>query len=712
MIPLRAAAAAGMFAVLSNGAMAGDSSGGFSLGVQNVAGQAEGTAIASDGDGPAFGATTSSTTYVSTPVQTAPDWSAEAYSAQAASATGAGAVAITDGAVSVGVTTVFKTGSGQPGLASASSAASLAYEGTFGSYTSEVFASAIIQETAYGYVISAAAGDTTSATAAQAGVTTSSDSVSTVFVKGNNVLVESRGEALTQISGNGGTYLVANAVAIAVARATQYGLTSTSNATANESIAPANANSQSPATNIKGNRAASVPYGQPGSGLIVPSPGDYYANAGAGFALSPTLFTGFGLGWQGAYASGSGYDAPLATALLSWAYNDRVQLYSSLQYQGYTLDSRYLAYGDARVVTGIRIDPDHQDFLDSQSLDRLEAQLAAARRPTGTELTVSGGYSWFGLPDMKMATVVGGPYFDQALEQEKNSDGNLNGWRTDARLANFAAEALPDGILASFGVSGFFSNYQGVSRSRCMYGETTDCAIVNILDTDPNNENNTGPFGNLNVKVSRNVDYYGAAIDAHLGYWAPDGLKDGPAAEVLSPLKVGLALRDLSEAADLTSTDPLVSVPVRYKENLDTFYYGGFLGIEQKAVFGDGWIAAVDGTGGPYGAATQYRGRYNGYAVSYSSGYVQDSGSLDLSLDKAAFIGTLRLDLKRELGWGTIGVFGLGEYFSYVPRMLYNNNDQAGGPPWGIIGTQVGTHIGSSDAFNFTAGLSVFVPVN
>ena len=153
-----------------------------------------------------------------------------------------------------------------------------------------------------------------------------------------------------------------------------------------------------------------------------------------------------------------------------------------------------------RVTAGVRIVPDGQDLLNGESLESLAARLADARRPANADLTVSAGSSWFALPDMKMVTVVGGPFFDQALGQETNGSGNLNGWRTDARLANFAEGRLPDGTPASFGVSGFFANYQGTTQSHCMYSLTTDCAIVNIVDFDPNNENNTGPFGNSTRK--------------------------------------------------------------------------------------------------------------------------------------------------------------------------------------------------------------------
>ena len=91
-------------------------------------------------------------------------------------------------------------------------------------------------------------------------------------------------------------------------------------------------------------------------------------------------------------------------------------------------------FSEVRVISGVRIVPDGQDLLHGESLNSLITRLGDSRKPANSELTVSGGYSWFGLPDMKMVTVIGGPWFNQALEQQNNGDGNLNGWRTDARL--------------------------------------------------------------------------------------------------------------------------------------------------------------------------------------------------------------------------------------------------------------------------------------
>ena len=72
----------------------------------------------------------------------------------------------------------------------------------------------------------------------------------------------------------------------------------------------------------------------------------------------------------------------------------------------------------------------------------------------------------------------------------------------------------------------------------------------------------------------------------------------------------------------------------------------------------------------------------------------------------------LRIGLNRNIGWGSVGVFGQGEYLSYVPRIAYNNNDQAGGEPWGLVGTQVGTRVKSDDALNYTGGLNVSFKLN
>ena len=420
-------------------------------------------------------------------------------------------------------------------------------------------------------------------------------------------------------------------------------------------------------------------------------------------------------GWQRVDEIGSGahYNTSFADARVGWDYNAHVQLYTALHYQTFDMQTQDAQYSDMRVLAGLRVIPDGQDLLSGESLDSLFGRLADSSKPLNSQLTVSAGYSWFGLPDLKMVTDVGGRWFNQSLGQEVNGEGSLSGWRTDAGLANFANGALPDGQPVSFGMSGFFASYKGTTNSHCMYGLTTDCALVNIADSSSSMPGNTGPFGNLYTTTRRDVDYYGLAVDGRLNSRAADDPKDGPLSQDWSPFRLGLAMRKISEIASLTSVDPLVSLPVRYKESLRTLYTGAFVGVEESKALGDGWMLSLDARAGLYYADTEYQGRYNGYSFLFPTGYFQEAGTVNSSLDRGSFIGTVRLDLKRHLPWGTVGAFAQGEYLSYVPRIAYNNNDQADGVLWGgITGTQVGTSIMADSAFNFTTGLNISIPVN
>ena len=185
-------------------------------------------------------------------------------------------------------------------------------------------------------------------------------------------------------------------------------------------------------------------------------------------------------------------------------YSSHVQFYTTANYQTYDIKWQDSGYNELRVASGVRIIPDGQALFTGESVQSLVERLGFAGTPSGSQLSVSTGYSWFGLPDMKMVTVMSPPVAgpgtmpSQALRQETNAS-NADGLRTDLRLANFAEGALPDGRLLSFGLSGFYANYQSGSHTHCMYTVTTDCAIVNIVDFSSTQPNNTGLGGELNV---------------------------------------------------------------------------------------------------------------------------------------------------------------------------------------------------------------------
>jgi hypothetical protein len=414
--------------------------------------------------------------------------------------------------------------------------------------------------------------------------------------------------------------------------------------------------------------------------------------------------------WQDVSEIGSSlnYRFDSINSVLSYDYSTHLQLYTSLHYEYFSADLRTPEYDRFRILAGVRVIPDGNQILPLEPAGGYKdfVPTGTLRLPNDATLTASIGYSWFDLPAMKMVSRVGGPLWNEAIGQFENSDGGISGLRTDIRLEKLAEHQLPDGQMLAFGFSGFYAHYDGTDKTRCMYSAKQDCAFVNIADVSRNFENNTGPFGDLHINTYRQADYYGVGVDVRLADVA-GGYKDKPAS-ALSPLRLGFAFRGLDESTKVTGTDPLVCDPVRYREWLNTRYYGTYVGLDKTfPVDNSGWMFAVDGTAGLYYARSQYLGRYSGYAPMYGLGYVEDTGTANDTATHGAFIGTLRLAMNKNFGWASAGVYGQADYLSYAPKVIYNNNDFAGGLPWGIAGNNPATHIGSGDAMNYSVGLSL-----
>jgi hypothetical protein len=413
--------------------------------------------------------------------------------------------------------------------------------------------------------------------------------------------------------------------------------------------------------------------------------------------------------WQDVSQIGSNiaYRSDALDGAIAYDYSTHLQLYTSVHYEYFSTDWRDTEYDRFRILAGMRIIPDGAPLLPLEPAGGFKDFVPGGpmRFPGGATLTASAGYSWFSLPAMKMATAVGGPFWDEAVGQVENIGGGFNGLRTDLRLENFARQQLPDGQTLAFGLSGFYAHYSGSANTHCMYSATQDCAFVNVVDASKSLENNTGPFGDLRITTRRDVDYYGAAADVRFA-GPGGGYKDDGA--VLSPLRFGFSFRGLDQNTKLTAVDPLVCDPVRYKEWLNTRYYGAYAGYDRTfPVAQTGWMLGVDGTAGLYYARSEYVGRYSAYAPVYGVGYVEDAGAAKNEFAHGAFIGTLRAGLSKDFGWMSAGFYGQAEYLGYAPKILYNNNDYAGGAPWGIVGNNATTHIGGGEALNYTVGVSV-----
>lgn len=406
------------------------------------------------------------------------------------------------------------------------------------------------------------------------------------------------------------------------------------------------------------------------------------------------------------------YHAKRGGAELSYDLSASTQLYAGALIEYVEEDVSDADYRRLRVGAGARVILGDQVSTDTSAKGAFlrDDRPIVFNLPKG-ELEISAGYSWLVMPEMRMTTVVGGEFLDEALFQLEDHDGKFEGLRTDLTFRDFAEHTFSNGQWMAFSLSGFFSYYDATDRSACDFTVTTDCVFVNIVDFDPDEENNTGPFGQLRTTTDREVRYWGVSVAGQPGTQTAVSLKDTTPETSKSPFKFGLAFKALQERKDLLSIDISVPDPVDYGEDLDTYYYGGFIGIDHALRLSTEWALRLDAEAGLYLADTSYEGRYRGFVPIGGDEFVLEQGSLNLDDRDHAFIGSARLELQRALSWGTISLYGEAEYLSHVPSVAYNNDDEAGGSPFGIIGTQVGTEIDSDEAYNFTTGIKLSVPL-
>jgi hypothetical protein len=406
------------------------------------------------------------------------------------------------------------------------------------------------------------------------------------------------------------------------------------------------------------------------------------------------------------------YDARRGGAELSYDLTSTTQLYAGALIEYVEEEVSDLDYNRLRVGAGARVVLGDQTSLDASAkgVGLTDDRAHVFNLPKG-DLEISAGYSWLVMPEMKMTTVIGGEFFDKALFQIEDHDGEFQGLRTDFKFRDFAEHSFSNGRWLSFSFAGFFSLYDSTDHSACDFTATTDCVFVNIVDFNKDEENNTGLAGQLRTTTEREVRYWGLSVAAQPGTQTMGSLKDAMPVKSKSPFKFGLAFKALHERKDLLAIDISVPDPVDYGEDLDTYYTGGFIGIDHTLSLLPGLALRVDAEGGLYHAQTSYEGRYVGFLPIGGERFKLERGSLNLDDNDHAFIGSARLELQRTLSWGTISLYGEAEYLSHVPRVAYNNDDEAGGSPFGVIGTQVGTEIKSDEAYSFTTGIKLSVPL-
>jgi hypothetical protein len=302
------------------------------------------------------------------------------------------------------------------------------------------------------------------------------------------------------------------------------------------------------------------------------------------------------------------------------------------------------------------------------------AQPAAAQDFTtakfgGTTIWAGGGVQFLSLPDIRF---VGKGNTAGSARRQKNSESD---WLDFGGAASGGVETALGwwgGWRVLGSVKGFWANLEDDDRTAC---KSTTCFVF-----DPAG----GPFvasaPKLVTHTNRDADYCGGQAELKFATGAPTEVK--PEVYRNDYFIAGFDVRGIDQDNKLRGKRGAANI-YNYKETLDTTYYGGYVGFGGEYSFGFipvigkmlkgggglydrlGLRTFLNATAGLYSANTDYTGRYTSVPV---------SSRLSKSDDELAFIGTVSLETRKQLGERTsLSLWTDYEYISYVPEMQYAN---------------------------------------
>ena len=185
----------------------------------------------------------------------------------------------------------------------------------------------------------------------------------------------------------------------------------------------------------------------------------------------------------------------------------------------------------------------------------------------------------------------------------------------------------------------------------------------------------------LETKTTRDVDYWGGQLEGK--FWSPNTTDIKPNFYRNDYFIVGADIRGIDQDNHLKGRfegDPIYT----YKESLDTTYYGGYIGLGGEYSFG--FIPGIKNVGGLYdrlGLRTFISARAGLYEADtdydgkYALQFVPFSSKISKSNDDLAFIGTISLETRKQIGPRTsLSLFTDYEYISSVPKMHYSDGDR------------------------------------
>ncbi len=298
----------------------------------------------------------------------------------------------------------------------------------------------------------------------------------------------------------------------------------------------------------------------------------------------------------------------------------------------------------------------------------------------------------------------------QFLGRQVDDDGKSDeGHRLDFGFNGLVINRGGDPVIY-VGAKGFYASYSSKSATGCderatQLGNSPDlpgstCTFIPLTqEADIPGTYQIGASELTSGKVRRDVTNWGASIEASF-----NDREKQPIA-----LKFGAGYKSIDQdisyqvtGAHWGTTNTVGNAT--YDEDLNTGYWGGYIGVEGEVPLGSGISLGLDGNAGLYYARTNYTGKY-----SYDL-FQSNSTELDLTDNDVSFIASMKVELKKKFRHFNLSAFALGEYYSYAPKVIYKSNDLSNGG--GAYGDADKTHLGSDDAWGVTAGVRASVPLN
>jgi hypothetical protein len=283
---------------------------------------------------------------------------------------------------------------------------------------------------------------------------------------------------------------------------------------------------------------------------------------------------------------------------------------------------------------------------------------------SGTQIWIGGGVQFLSLPDIRFT--------------EKNGHRQTNSESDWLDFGGAAGGGIETGLgfwgssRVTAGVKGFWANVETDDHKGCSGGPTS-CTVF-----DPASGR---AFTGSSTKTDRDVDYWGAQAELKFGRAQP--VYEKPNVYRNDYFIIGADIRGIDQDNTLRSS---VGTAFSYKETLDTTYTGGYIGLGGEYSFGFIPIvgSAIKGQGGLFdrlGLRTFINlraGLYNA-DTDYDGRFTSDSFSnkLSKSTDDLAFIGTVSLETRKQIGMRTsLSLWTDYEYISSVPEMRYADDNR------------------------------------